>query len=241
MMEEAMVPFGMALLDYVNGDTSQQIVLERDDGLREGLPVSVFFRTPSEFFPLEKTALDLCYGRVLDIGAGAGIHSLALQELGLSVTAIDISPHAVEAMSKMGVRDARCVDVFDFTSETFDTLLLMGRGIGMVENLEGLVHFLITTKNLIKPGGQLLLNSLDVSCTDDPKHLAYHESNVKSGRYAGEIRLCIHYKHITGSYCTWLHVDSETLSEHASEVGWNAEVITRENDGNYLAKLTLFE
>jgi 2-polyprenyl-3-methyl-5-hydroxy-6-metoxy-1,4-benzoquinol methylase len=238
MMEEAMVPFGLALLDYVNGDTSQQIVLERDDGVSEGLPVSVFFRKASEFFPLEKTALGLCRGRVLDIGAGAGIHSLAIQELGLAVTAVDISPHAVDVMSKMGVRDARCIDIFDFTSETFDTLLLLGHGIGLVENLEGLGRFFITLENLIKPGGQLLLNSLDVSCTDDPKHLAYHESNIKSGRYIGEIRLRIHYKHIIGSYYTWLHIDSDTLSNVALEADWNAEVITRENDGNYLAKMT---
>jgi 2-polyprenyl-3-methyl-5-hydroxy-6-metoxy-1,4-benzoquinol methylase len=89
---DALRPFGLALVDYLNGDTSATLTIRRDDGFEAPLPVSHFFRTPNEFEPLEVAALERCSGRVLDIGAGTGLHALHLQSRGLPVTAIDISP-----------------------------------------------------------------------------------------------------------------------------------------------------
>jgi hypothetical protein len=239
MTNESMKPYGLALLDYNNGNTDTVLLYERDDGFVEQGPVSIFFRKPSEFFKHEHKALDLCYGHILDIGAGAGIHSLALQNKGLKVTAIDISHEAVGIMSGSGVIDVHCSDIHDFKGKTFDTLLLLGRGIGMVGNLKGLHSFLLDIKDLLKKGGQLLLNSCDVSNTSSPEHLSYHELNIKAGRYIGEIGMKIRYKDVIGELFSWLHVDSKTLSECASKTGWNMEVIDQEEDGNYLARLTI--
>jgi SAM-dependent methyltransferase len=239
MTNESMKPYGLALLDYFNGNTDAVLLYERDDGFVEHGPVSVFFRKPSEFFKHEHKALDLCYGLVLDIGAGAGIHSLSLQDKGLTVTAIDISPEVVSIMARSGVKEVHCSDIHDFNGKTFDTLLLLGRGIGMVGNLKGLNSFLIEIKALLKKGGQLLLNSCDVSETSSPEHLSYHKLNIKDGRYIGEIGMRLRYKDVVGESFSWLHVDSKTLSEYASRTGWNIEVINQEDDGNYLARLTI--
>lgn len=239
MRYEAIKPYGLALLDYANGETSTNIVHERDDGFKEEIPTDIFFKSLSEFSPLEHTTLHLCYGRILDVGAGSGVHSLVLQERGYAVTAIDISPEAVEVMRRSGVKDARCVDIFDFKSEDFDTVLLLGRGIGLAENLVGLDRFLTHVKNIVKSGGQILLNSCDVTCTDIPEHLAYQESNARSGCYIGEIRMRLHYKGNMGQMFTWLYLDPKTLAEHAYQAGWFAEVIVREDHGDYLARLTL--
>jgi len=239
MSYETMKPFGLALLDFSKGDNDAVILLERDDGFIEKQPVSIFFRKPSDLFQLEHTALSLCFGHILDIGAGAGVHSLVLQGKGLNVTAIDILPEAVEVMSKSGVMDSYCIDVFEFKGKTFDTLLLLGRGIGMVGNLEGLNYFLTDIKRLLKSGGQLLLNSCDVTSTSIPEHLSYHKSNLEAGRYIGEIGLRLHYKDISGKSFSWLHVDSKTLSEYSYKTGWNFEIVEEEEDGNYLARLTI--
>src|SRR5574341_2064878 len=110
-------PHGRALLDFFNGDTSAEIVVHADDGETEVVPISVFFRGPAEFSALEEAALDLCRGRVLDAGAGAGCHALALQERDLPVCAIDIAPEAVEVMRRRGVKDAHCADIFHFEAE----------------------------------------------------------------------------------------------------------------------------
>jgi len=234
-----MEPFGLALLDYIRGNTTETITLERDDSYSEEMPISIFFRKPSEYYPHEHTAIDLCSGRILDIGAGTGIHSVLLQQHGFRVTAIDISPEAVTVMEHLGVKDARCIDIYEFHSERFDTLLLLGRGIGLTGDLNGLNKFLNHCPRIIKPDGQFLLNSCDVRKTIIPEHVKYHESNLKANKYVGEIRCRLIYKRHVGEYFNWLHVDYQTLSEHAMHCGWMPEIVAEEDDGHYLARLSL--
>ena len=236
-----MKPNGLALLDYIQGNTSETIILERDDGYAEPMPVSVYFRKPEDFYPHEHKALELCHGRILDIGAGTGVHSLVLQERGFSVTAIDISYEAVDVMKHFGVYDARCIDIYDFETEKYDTLILLGRSIGITGDLKGLKKFLNHCKKISTPGVQILLNSCDVRKTTMPEHIKYHEANVKAKKYIGVIRVRLIYKDNVGDYFNWLHVDFQKLSENAQMCGWRSEVIAEEDNGNYLAKLSLNE
>jgi 2-polyprenyl-3-methyl-5-hydroxy-6-metoxy-1,4-benzoquinol methylase len=238
MDTKAMEPYGQCLLDFFNGDISAKVVVHRDDGLADDLPVSAFFRKPVDFSPLDQTAMTLCRGYVLDIGAGTGCHSLALQEQGLRVLAIDVSPHAIEIMSKRGVKEIQQVDIFKFHEGPFDTLLMMMHGIGMVQDLSGLDRFLRHAHKLIKPDGQIVFDSLDVRCTENPRHLAYHEANRRAGLYFGEIRMQFEYKGQIGPLFSWLHVDPETLVDHAERIGWSCQVVCREENGDYLAQLT---
>ena len=82
MNPESMKPHGLALMDYFNGDHSASIAIHRDDGHTDDMAMGVFFREPSDFSRLERVALDICRGYILDVGAGAGSDSLALQEEG---------------------------------------------------------------------------------------------------------------------------------------------------------------
>ncbi len=238
MDPKAMEPQGFALAAYVEGNIDAELVIHRDDGLEESMRVGHFFRDPAEFTEIEKVAIDLCSGRVLDVGAGAGIHSLALQQRGVRVTAIDISPQAVAVMVGRRVQDVRCQDVFCLQGGPFDTLLIMGHGIGMVENIAGLDDFLSHARDLTSVDGQVLLDSQDVRCTDDPRHLAYHEANRKMGRYIGEVRLRLAFQGFSGPPCSWLHVDPDTLGIRARAKGWTSRVILQEECGHYLAELT---
>ncbi|HSC69799.1 MAG TPA: methyltransferase domain-containing protein, partial [Candidatus Methylomirabilis sp.] len=167
MKSAAWKPHGAALLDYFKGETSAKVVVHGDDGETETVPIQVFFRGPADFSALEEAALDCCRGRVLDAGAGSGCHSLVLQEQGLSVCAIDIAPEAVEVMRNRGVRDARGADIFAFEAEPFDTILLMMNGIGVVGDLAGLDRFLACVGRLLRPDGQILLDSYDPGWTEN--------------------------------------------------------------------------
>jgi len=235
---EAMLPYGQALLDFLHGDTLANVVVHRDDGWKDDLPASVFFREPPYFSPLEQAALTLCRGYVLDVGAGTGCHSLALQAEGIWVQAIDVSPHAVEIMSNRGVKECQRADVFEYHQGPFDTLLMIGHGIGMVEELSGLARFLCLAHSILKPDGQIVFDSLDVRCTDEPRHLAYQEANRRAGRHFGQIRLRFEYKGQMGPSFGWLHVDPETLIGHAERTGWSCQVVFRQDGGDYLARLT---
>jgi SAM-dependent methyltransferase len=238
MNPEAMTPYGMALVAYEQGQIDAEIVVRRDDGFEAPVPASHFFREPKQFSPIETAALDQCEAPVLDVGAGAGIHSLALQARGVKVTAIDIDPHVVALMLRRGVAVVRRADVFTFQGGPFSTVLLLGHGIGMVGDLDGLDAFLAHAHSLIRRDGQILLDSLDVTRSQNPTHLAYHEANRKQGRYVGETRIEMAFEGEHGAYCGWLHVDALTLAEHAERVGWACEVLFDQSSGEYLARLT---
>ena len=234
---EAMRPFGKALEDFYAGDLAAEVKIHRDDGVVTGMAISAFFRGPVDF-QVDKVLIDRCRGRILDIGAGAGIHSLFLQEMGFSVCAMDISEEACRVMRRRGIKEVVCASLDMFTAEPFDTLLVLGRSVCMVETLDGLYDFLKDVHRLVGPGGQILLNSLDVNRSSNPRDLAYHEANRKAGRYIGEIRLHMEYQGIAGPVIGMLHVDADTLSAHAARTGWKFEVLLKEKDGHYAARLT---
>jgi SAM-dependent methyltransferase len=235
---DTMKPFGLALFDFWKGDKSGYIAICRDDGFTEEVPVGHFFRGPEQFTGLEKTALDRCRGYVLDAGAGTGHHSLALQSRGNRVCAIDVSPEAVQLMREAGVTDAREADVLRSDGGRFDTILMIGHGIGMAADISGLHGLLKHMHSLLVPDGQVLVDSLDHRTTEEPLHLAYHGSNRKAGRYIGEVRLQLRFKGHTGTLYKWLLIDPETLAKQAFAIGWAMDILCQQDDGNYLACLT---
>lgn len=235
---QAVLPFDLALWDYYCEDKSAKVHFRREDGVEDEMPLDEFFRDASEFSAIECKALDLCRGKVLDAGAGTGCHSLELQGRGHEVLAIDIAPHAVEIMKARGVRQAQCVDVFDLQAAEFDTILLMMHGIGLVETIEGLDRFLDHARNLLKPEGSLIFDSLDVRGAIEAVDRQYLESKRKAGIYIGENKSCMDYKGQVGEYFSWLQVDPDTLAEHATKHGWESKVILREDNGDYLAVLS---
>ncbi len=230
--------FGLALQAlHDEGDAGAELILRREDGREGALPVAHFFRGPSDFTPIERAALDLCRGRVLDAGAGSGLHSLVLQRRGLDVTAIDLCPEAVEIMSRRGVEDARVAEVLRFEDAPFDTLLMLGHGVGMVETLAGLDRLLERAGELLGPEGRILLDSVDVSRSEEPADVAWRDACRRAGRYVGEIRMRFAFREEEGPLCGWLHVDGETLRERALDAGWSCEIVRAEESGEYLAQL----
>jgi SAM-dependent methyltransferase len=234
----AMKPFGRALADYFNGDTAAEFCIYRDDGRPSRLPAAIFFREATDI-NIDKVALDNCHGYVLDVGAGMGIHSLYLKDNGFTVCSVDISPEACEIMRKRELEGVRCVDITGLKAGPFDTVLVLGRGIGMVETVDGLDYFLKCIRGLVKKDGRILLNSCDVAWSTAPEDLSYHEINRQAGRYIVEVRMYFEYKGERGPLHGWLHVDSVTLAQHAAEAGWQCEVLLEEEDSNYLAVLTI--
>lgn len=231
-----MNPFSAALLDYHNGDESAAFVMLRDDGFRQRVPVSVFF-SKEDFPPLEAHALELCQGHVLDIGAAAGRHSIHLIQKGFQVTSLDILPETEIILRKRGVTRIITSDILTFSGERFDTLLMLMNGIGMVGTLDGLDRFLDHAHEIISPCGRIICDSIDVSVTADPVHVACREQNIASGQTPGQQRFTMTYGDVTGYPFDWLHIDFPALSLHAGKAGWNAGLVDSEGNGHYLCQL----
>lgn len=106
-------PMGTAIRDYHQQGKAARLRVLSSMFEEDEMPVAHLFRTLDKMPPLEQRALGMAQGRVLDVGAGAGCHALALQEQGLEVKAIDISPLSCEVMKKRGIKNVECVNLFD--------------------------------------------------------------------------------------------------------------------------------
>lgn len=229
---------GRALRDYhLQKDPEICLKVHSDCSGVETLPVEVFFRDESNLPDLESYALDLCQGRILDVGAGAGCHSLILQERGFQVTAADISSDAVKVMTERGLLNTLAVDVRHWEPEAkFDTALMLMNGIGFVGDLFGLRDFLDHAKGLITKEGQLLLDSTDFTLFPDFMR-SWGAAQFRQGRYFGEVEYRIEYQGQVSEAYKWLFVDQQTLAKYALDTGWHCQIIFEE-DGQYLARMT---
>lgn len=231
-------PLGRALRDYQRGDTGAKFVVHSDLWDSEVTPVEEYYRPRGQKLPeLERRALSLCWGRVLDLGAGAGRHALELQERGLEVTALDVSPDAVEVMRRRGVLDVRCGDLEAVAGERFDTLLLMMHGIGLVGSLDGLAAFLEASRNVLDAGGQIVCDSADLSLVVPSGDEASLQPARSAPRYRGEVEFRLSYRGLQGRPYPWLFVDPRTLERFAAASGFDFELGARGARGAYLARL----
>ncbi len=107
---------------------------------------------------LEKLALSECSGKILDVGAAAGCHSLILQENGLDTSAMEISELCCDVMLKRDIKQIIRNDFFHYSDKKFDTILLLMNGIGIAGNLNRLNEFLIKAGKLLNPGGKIIFD-----------------------------------------------------------------------------------
>jgi SAM-dependent methyltransferase len=229
-------PFSQAILDYWHGDAKATYAIHRDDGFSILVPVAPFF-AGAPFNPLEQLALDRSTGRVLEVGAGVGRHSLFLQEQGRQVTAVELEPELVAIMSERGVTESLAKNITSLVGRQFDTILMLMNGFGVVGTPAGAEAFFEQARHLLSPGGQILCDSLDVRCTTSPTHLAYQKENLRQGRPAGQMRFWIEYRGQRGEPFDWLHMDFDGLRDLAKKYGWSAEMLAQEENRHYLARL----
>ena len=221
---------GTAIADYYFDTAPARLWVYDTIGPRMEMEVAVYFRDWAAMPVLEQIALQECKGEVLDIGAGAGSHALELQRRHIAVTALDISPQAVQVMNARGVQRAIAGDIFSYSEGCYDTLLLLMNGIGLVADIQGLRCFLRHAKTLLRPGGQLIFDSSDVA-------YLYEDSPMPDGYYYGEIICYYSYKRRKTALFSWLYIDYRTLQEVAGEEGWDAELLFEDGNDQYLVRL----
>ena len=198
------------------------------------IPVKTLFRGFDEMPAIEQTALREATGRILDVGAGAGCHSLALQHMDKQVTAIDISPLAVATMRKRGVKEVLQQDFFTLDGQ-YDTILMLMNGIGIVGSLSRLPAFFMQVDHLLTPGGQLLCDSSDICYIFEDEDGIIDLTGIEG--YYGELNYQMQYKNVKGEEFPWLFIDPETLKEQALAHGFKVDVIARGSHYDYLARI----
>ena len=231
-------PMGAAIRDYHLRGKAARLRVMSSMFDEDEMPVDHLFRTFDDMPHLEQKALNMAYGKVLDIGAGAGCHALALQERGMDVKAIDISPLSCEVMKERGIKDVECVNLFCKQLQgKYDTMLLLMNGTGIAGKLSQLPALLNRLKELLSEEGQILIDSSDL------KYIYENEDGSMdidlNAPYYGEVDYQMQYRDIKGEPFDWLYTDPMLLASVSKQCGLQCQIMEQGEHYDYLAKLTL--
>ena len=226
---------GQAIWDFYYNENPQDLQTETSISELDELPVSYLFREFSEMNAIEQKALTLAKGKVLDVGSGAGSHSLYLQnERKLDVLALDISPKSIEVCEARGVKSTWVGDILKFEGQKFDTILLLMNGTGIFQSLNVIDFYLKKLADLLEKDGQILIDGTDILYMfDQDEDGGYY---IPADGYYGELDYIVHYKGESEEPIKWLYLDFETLKNAAENNGFKIEKVLQEDD-SYLAKL----
>lgn len=227
--------FGKAILDYQLGNYTDDIITATSISSEDVLPLPYLFRDYSKMPRIEQKALDLARGNILDIGCGAGSHSLCLQKKGFSVKSIDISPGAIETCKLRGLKNAKILDVFD-EIETFDTILLLMNGSGVFGSLAEVPTRLHRLKKLLNPNGQILIDSSDIKYMYEDNDGGYWKD--ANNQYYGELEYFVSYKGETESF-SWMYLDFESLVTACQLARLKCELVLEGEHYDFLARITV--
>ena len=227
--------FGQALLDYHNGNYTVDILTETNISDEDALPLPYLFRSYKDMPKLEQKALSLCKHSVLDVGCGSGSHSLYLQKKGYNIKAIDISPGAIEVCKKRGIKNTQMIALLDET-EKFDTILLLMNGTGIFEELSLVSKYLGHLKSLLKPNGQILMDSSDIKYMYEDEDGGYWMDMNSS--YYGELNYFLSYKGKKEDPMKWLYLDFDTLKLACETIGLSCDLVLEGEHFDYLARLS---
>jgi 2-polyprenyl-3-methyl-5-hydroxy-6-metoxy-1,4-benzoquinol methylase len=230
--------FGKAILDFQTNNSPEDLITETTISEEDEMSVAYLFRDFSGMPKLEQQALLLSKGKVLDVGCGAGSHSLYLQkEKNLEVTAIDISNNAVEACQLRGISNVSRIAILEYNSdEKFDTILLLMNGTGIFGKLENVSKYLEKLKSLLDEKGQILIDSSDIIYMFDEEKDG--RKWISGAAYYGELEFTISYKGEKEVSFPWLYMDYTTLQNAAVANGLKCELVVEGDHYDYLAKLT---
>lgn len=230
--------FGKAILDYQTNNSPEDLITETSISETDEMSIAYLFRGFDEMPKIEQKALQLTIGKVLDVGCGAGSHSLYLQEKGFDVTAIDISENAIKTSVLRGLKKARLKNLLDIDdNEKFDTILLLMNGTGIFENLENCSKYLLKLKSLLNENGQILIDSSDIIYMFDEDEEG--GKWIPADGYYGELTFTVQYKGETEESFPWLYLDYNTLQNACIANGLKCELILEGQHYDYLAKIAI--
>lgn len=229
-------PMGQAIWDYANlGKAKHPLIVQSSLFDDDEMPIETLFRNEANMPRIERTALNLCKGHILDVGAGAGCHTLALESRGFNVTSIDISPLSSQTRTLRGAKHSLCADFYtEKFDKKFDTILLLMNGLGIAGKLSSLSTLLLRCKDLLAVNGKILADSSDLCYLFDNNE----DLSSSTTDYYGEVDFNMVYGNCKGKSFDWLYVDYETLKGTALTCGLEAKKVINGEHYDYLVEIT---
>jgi len=227
------------MYDCLKGSAPFEIV-ERDAGYYDASDGRVYLSAYDQWPRIQKETMKHAHGRVLDMGCGAGRHSIYLQNMGLEVVGIDISPLAVETCKLRGLRDARVMSIEEVTPQlgTFDTFLMLGNNFGLLRSRASAGRLLRRLLAVTSEKGIIIAESMDPHKTENPDHLAYHKRNERRGRMPGHVRIRMRYRKYVNPWFDCLFASNDEMREVIQGSGWEICQFVEGQGPAYVALIT---
>jgi 2-polyprenyl-3-methyl-5-hydroxy-6-metoxy-1,4-benzoquinol methylase len=232
--------FGQEMWACYKGEEASEIV-ERDDGFFNASPKgpAVYFSEYEDWNLIDRKAMEFVKGRVLDIGCGAGRHSLYLQKMGFDVLGIDSSPLATKVCKLRGLKHAKVMSIeeLNFKPNSFDTIIMMGSNFGLFGSFRKARKLLKRLHGMTSKNGLIIASTTDTYKTDNPDHLEYHKRNKKKGRMAGQLRVRIRFRKCVGRWFDYLIVSKKEMEEILKGTGWKIREFIDSDNSAYIAAI----
>lgn len=227
--------FGKALMDFLEGKPKGNLLVRRDDNFVSEQRIGNYFSEYLMWPDYEREILKSVKGKMLDIGAGAGRHSLWLEKRSFDVTAIDISPLCVEVMKRRGLKKIKTMSVqgMSFPEKTFNTVLLMLNNFGMTGTVQGTKKMLKDLYKITAPDGIIISTMRDPLKTEEPKHFEYHEKNRRAGKPIGQVLIRDEYGGENSDWYEILLSSPKELEGLIKGTGWIIDRLVYGIDGMY--------
>lgn len=229
---------GQAMWAFHRGNKSFEVI-EREDGYIDVTNPKLYFTEFEDWMSDEKRAMDYVKGRVLDVGCGAGRHSLYLQKKGLQVLGIDQSPLAVKMCRLRGVKNVKIMSIrnINFKPNSFDTIMMMGNNFALLGDLINARKMLKKFHRITSKEGIIVASAVDVypPTKDVPEHLKYFDFNTKRGRIAGQWRIRIRFRKFATKWFDLLHVSKEEMKKILKDTGWKVHKFINSDGPAYIA------
>lgn len=216
--------WGAIYLDEWSGGPATHVI-ERDDGLIHTFESAAnYFEAPRS--APERELLDELEGPVLDVGCGVGAYALYLQERGLTVTAVDSSPGAIEVCRARGCEDARVMDIrsLRLPRDEYRGIIVMGNTLGVHQTPRTLPGLFSTFREASTGHARLVCTTIDPLETEEAVHLKYHERNRERGLPPGLTTVRMKYQDRVGDWVPLWLPTTEELEVAVDGSGWDLEV-----------------
>jgi glycine/sarcosine N-methyltransferase len=158
-------------MDQTTDAVTQEGVVHFYDNLAAGYDLMTGFEArfvkERPFFPLLVDTYKI--RQAVDAGAGTGFHSLLLAQLGVQVTALDISPRMLEVLAghaadmKLSINTVTgpLTEAGALISGTYDAVFSLGNTLAHCLSAESLRQSLASLYGLLRPGGILFAQVLN--------------------------------------------------------------------------------
>ncbi len=238
-MKNSQDAYGQQFLVQHDQQVATAEIIERDDNFIDfGSDFGLYFSEYEYWEKSERRAIEKVAGRILDVGCGAGRHSLYLQEKGFMVTGIDNSPGAIKVCKLRGLKKAivRSIGEIDkFKPASFDTVIMMGNNFGLFGSRQNAKILLKKFARITSPKAKIIAGTLDPYHTDDENHLQYHKFNKRRGRMAGQIKMRVRYGKTIGEWFDYLFVSPTEMQDILSDTDWQIEELIESDGAKYFA------